>query len=303
MKRKGTGKNMTQSENVTSTAHHREWRVGCYDADGLVTQCVINTDHGAVRVGLDIGEKGRFFELRAEQVGKFRIGLDKAIMATRIRAGGEGSHQQLLQYYNNYRQPRVCAIKADHGALRITCGDLLAGTQDCFLELQEEQIGAFRVAFNAALEVFRTDSAIYGTQWADSEDETDELSPIGNEELFTAEINSMVVENAPRRFALCEEIGDRVDAVIVAWGISFDDHAEIISAAHDGAWGRFRSAEKARQLLSRHSTIRLVWIDDPLSDKTRVTKPHVRSLCWCGFLSLVSWLATAYRRVVGHRAF
>lgn len=191
-------------------------------------------------------------------------------MANRISTVDEDSHQQqwLLHCFSNYHEPRACVIQIYDGALQITCVDILTGTQDCFLELRAEQIGAFRVAFNAALDVVRTDRTIYGTQWADDESDCEELSPIGDEALFTSEINAMVTENAPRRFALCEEIGDRADAVIIAWGMSFDDHAETFSAAHDGVWGRFRSAEKARQLLSRHSTIiRLVWIDDPISDK------------------------------------
>lgn len=90
-----------------------------------------------------------------------------------------------------------------------------------------------------------------------------ELPPMGDEELFTAEINKMVAEDAPRVFALCGEVGDRVDAVTIAWGMAFDDHAEIVCTTHDSARGIFDSAERARTLLSAHDKIkvRLVWID------------------------------------------
>lgn len=93
-----------------------------------------------------------------------------------------------------------------------------------------------------------------------------ELSPIGDEELFTTEIKKMVAEDAPRVFALCEEIGDRVDAVTIAWGMDFDGRVEVVSAAHDGVSGVFGSAERARWLFSAHDKIkvRLVWVHDPV---------------------------------------
>lgn len=91
-----------------------------------------------------------------------------------------------------------------------------------------------------------------------------ELSPIGNEELYTAEINAMVTEDAPRLFALCVEIGSRVDAMTIAWGMSFDHRAEVVSAADDGVRGVFTSAERARKILSAQDKIkvRLVWVDE-----------------------------------------
>jgi hypothetical protein len=80
----------------------REWHVECYDANGVVARCVIDTDHGAVRIGLTDALEN-FFELRIGQVGQFRISLDKAIMAhNRIRAGGDDSHQpQFLRVMQN----------------------------------------------------------------------------------------------------------------------------------------------------------------------------------------------------------
>lgn len=99
-----------------------------------------------------------------------------------------------------------------------------------------------------------------------------ELSPIGNEELFAAEINTMVAEDAPRVFALCEEIGQRADAVTIAWGMAFNGHAELVSAAHNGVRGVFGSAERARKWFSVHgkTTVRLVWVDQTQEQITRL---------------------------------
>jgi hypothetical protein len=66
-------------------------------------------------------------------------------------------------------------------------------------------------------------------------------------------------------FAMCEETGD--DAVVVAWGLSFKDHAEMI-IADDGRQRHFifSSAEYAPRELaarSKHCTLRLVWANQP----------------------------------------
>jgi len=97
-----------------------------------------------------------------------------------------------------------------------------------------------------------------------------ELSPIGDEETFTRAINKMVVDQAPRVFALCEEIGDRVDAAAVAWGMAFHDgHTELVYG-HDSPRSRItvvcRTPERARDFFATRSTkigctIRLVWAD------------------------------------------
>lgn len=58
---------MTQSEIGKSKALDREWRLGCYDADGVVAQCVIDTDHGALHIGLTSALE-KFFELRSDPI-------------------------------------------------------------------------------------------------------------------------------------------------------------------------------------------------------------------------------------------
>jgi hypothetical protein len=99
-----------------------------------------------------------------------------------------------------------------------------------------------------------------GTEYVD---DPAELSSLGDEESFSRQVIEMVANEAPRRFSLVEEIGERQDAVIVAWGIAFSDHAEVVSAAHDGTRAIFSSAEHARRRLSSREKIkiRLVWLD------------------------------------------
>jgi len=87
-----------------------------------------------------------------------------------------------------------------------------------------------------------------------------------DEEAYTAKIDKMVAEHIPRLFAMCEEIDD--SAEIVAWGLSFKDHAEVI-VADDGKQRHFLfpSAEYAPRELSarsKHCTLRLVWADQAL---------------------------------------
>jgi hypothetical protein len=62
-------------------ASGRDWQLGCYDSEGERGVCVIDLNHGGLRVGLAGGEQNQFFELRGKQVGKFRVALDEAIMA------------------------------------------------------------------------------------------------------------------------------------------------------------------------------------------------------------------------------
>jgi hypothetical protein len=114
-------------------------------------------------------------------------------------------------------------------------------------------------------EAFRDDEEDSAVEYIDPT----ELPSI-DKEIFATEINKLVTENAPRSFALCEEIGIRVDASIVAWGLSFDDdHTELVYGLHSPRTRTTvicRSAERAREWFEFHSkkvgcTIRLVWVD------------------------------------------
>ncbi|QUH01732.1 hypothetical protein HUO13_13715 [Saccharopolyspora erythraea] len=67
---------------------------------------------------------------------------------------------------------------------------------------------------------------------------------------------------APRLFALCELERDdtegEVAGEVFAWGLSFDDRAEVL--ALDGRnRGSFRSADRAARFFSRCADVRLVW--------------------------------------------
>jgi len=112
-------------------------------------------------------------------------------------------------------------------------------------------------------------------------DDPAELFSLGDEKTFARLVSHLVEVEAPRRFALVEEIGERKDAMIIAWGIAFDDHAEIVSAAHDGVRAIFSSAENARQWLSSHEKIkiRLVWIDQTEQQHSRIS-PEYRWWSW-----------------------
>jgi len=81
---------------------------------------------------------------------------------------------------------------------------------------------------------------------------------LGTEEEFAQEVAELVADEAPRVFALVEERGERVDGWILAWGMAFDDHAEVVSV-HRGLRGSFPSAQRARRAFSRRAKIRLVW--------------------------------------------
>lgn len=50
----------------------------------------------------------------------------------------------------------------------------------------------------------------------------------------------MVTDEAPQLFAIIQEYGERVDGRIAAWGMSFDDHAEVVSVAR-GVRGSLRT--------------------------------------------------------------
>ncbi len=82
--------------------------------------------------------------------------------------------------------------------------------------------------------------------------------PLCDEPEFAALTEELVADLAPRLFALVEEMGERVDSRVFAWGMAFEDRAEVVGAE----WafkGSFESAEVARQLFSRHGTMHLVW--------------------------------------------
>ncbi|MDQ3764836.1 MAG: hypothetical protein M3460_25945 [Actinomycetota bacterium] len=242
----------------------RDWRVPCYNPTGQATVCVIDSNHGAVRIGVTSGEQEQFFELRAGQADQFRAGLEATLSMINI-AKPDKTVRWEGHCYNKWAEPSNCLIETTkHNAVRISC--TLLGEQDWRLELRENHIRTFQDALAKAMKVFHADIAIHGQHWADEEaDQTEAASPCAMEEsIFAQEINKMVAAEAPEVLALVEEIGDRVDAITIAYCLAFPDHVEVISAGPDRIRGSFRSAERARTLLSAgdKAKVRLVSVTE-----------------------------------------
>lgn len=86
----------------------------------------------------------------------------------------------------------------------------------------------------------------------------DEDMPVGTKEEFAAELDMLVRDEAPVVFALCEEIGDRVDGYVRYWGMDFGDHVEVVGAL-GGVHARFPSVERAYRRLTAQRKLHLVW--------------------------------------------
>jgi hypothetical protein len=86
--------------------------------------------------------------------------------------------------------------------------------------------------------------------------------PLGSEDEFAAILDGMVAANAPRRFAVVQEYGDRVDARIAGWGIAFDDHADVIGEGNVVHFGVPSPEDVLRCFrFGTRVTPRLVWVD------------------------------------------
>jgi hypothetical protein len=249
------------NEAMQLSAANRDWRVRCYDATGAMRVCVIDSDHGALRIALIIGEQEQFFELQAGQVDQFRDGLEATLSVIKIN-GPDEPVRWVGHCYSRWGGLLCCLIEAaQHEVVRISCVAARIGRRgEWSFELRENQIGEFQAALTAAMKVCHTDIATHREHWADDEvDETE--APRGMEETpFAREINKMVAAEAPETIAVVAEIGDRVDAMITAWCFSFPDHAEVISAGPDGVRGSFSTPQRALKLLSAggEATLRLV---------------------------------------------
>jgi hypothetical protein len=87
------------------------------------------------------------------------------------------------------------------------------------------------------------------------------LPPMCDEETFGQVLQLMANGMAPRLFAIVHEYGERVDAQCAAWGMAFDDHADVVGvgdAIHKGV----PSAEHAVRFFrfGSHITPHLVWV-------------------------------------------
>lgn len=86
--------------------------------------------------------------------------------------------------------------------------------------------------------------------------------PLCGEAEFSELIDQMVAENAPRVFAVVQELGDRIDGWIAAWGMEFEDRVEVIDA--DGGLRMTLQAPETALRGYRWGgcvSARLVWLD------------------------------------------
>ena len=81
---------------------------------------------------------------------------------------------------------------------------------------------------------------------------------------FTALVAEMVADEAPRLFAVVQELGEREDGRIAAWGMAFADHADVVRHG-GGSWLSVSSPDRARWVLGHGQdiTARLVWVTPP----------------------------------------
>lgn len=89
-----------------------------------------------------------------------------------------------------------------------------------------------------------------------------DMEPLCGEAEFTVILEGMVAREAPRLFAVVQEYGERADARIAAWGIAFDDRAEVISVGR-GLRMSLQAPENALRGFDSgtHVHARLVWVD------------------------------------------
>ncbi|MFH9372829.1 hypothetical protein ACH4LW_07395 [Streptomyces anulatus] len=90
--------------------------------------------------------------------------------------------------------------------------------------------------------------------------EPESLPPLGHDEYATL-LAEVVAESTPRLFAVVQEVGDRDDGWVAAWGLAFEDRAEVIPYGR-GVRMSLPSAEKALRYFGRGGGVRasLHWI-------------------------------------------
>jgi len=228
-------------EIVSPHAAHQVRRLRCYNANGVLEDCSIDWDHSNIRVDRQVASKD-FFELTPEAAAEFRGALDEAIKVMK----DSGRRWSVLCCDSN-GQLEVCWIETHQGSLRIGCGD--TNEPLWFFGLRAEMIDQFHSAFDQALESVKTYSATRSKDTADSDADLVELWSPGND--------------TPRVFALCEGI----PPATIALGISFDNCAKIMCSRRDTGI-TFPSAENARQALSTHGNVQLIWPDTQETSKT-----------------------------------
>lgn len=89
-----------------------------------------------------------------------------------------------------------------------------------------------------------------------------EMTPLCGEEEFAAFLENIVADEAPRLFAVVQEYGERVNVRIAAWGMAFDDHAEVVRVDRRLRMN-LRAPENALRYFTQGGDIRarLVWFN------------------------------------------
>jgi hypothetical protein len=98
--------------------------------------------------------------------------------------------------------------------------------------------------------------------------------PPCSEEEFAEEVRELVAADAPQVFALVEEYGERLDGRVVAWGLAFDDHVDVLGV-NGVRHASLPSVERAHKAFSRRRKIRLVWASPATPRFEQVGQPHL----------------------------
>ncbi|MGH3873262.1 MAG: hypothetical protein ACRDSR_17415 [Pseudonocardiaceae bacterium] len=91
---------------------------------------------------------------------------------------------------------------------------------------------------------------------------------------FAQELAELVADEAPRLFAVVQEYGERADGWIAAWGMAFEDHAEVVGL--DRPINLHLSApENACRVFSRrpHITAHVVWVNPEAATRPETEDP------------------------------
>ena len=88
------------------------------------------------------------------------------------------------------------------------------------------------------------------------------LEPLCEEDECSEIVEEMVADEAPRLFAVVQVYGERVDAQIAAWGMAFEDHAEVVSVTGTRRMS-LPAPERAlrRFTVGTHVRARIVWFN------------------------------------------
>jgi hypothetical protein len=92
--------------------------------------------------------------------------------------------------------------------------------------------------------------------------DTTTATPLCEETEFAELLAGMVADEAPRLFAVVQELGERKDGRIAAWGMAFADRAEVVSV-RPGLRLSLESADSTKRSFTVGDDIRarVVWLD------------------------------------------